>query len=107
MDERGGVYTMAVASRLTRMHPQTLRKYERAGLLRPTRQAGNRRLYSDADVRRLRWIAHLIDERGLNISGLVMVLGLVDDLDAIDPSASAGQMRLAIRVITAPARSPF
>ena len=106
MDERGGVYTMAVASRLTRMHPQTLRKYERAGLLQPARQAGNQRLYSDADVRRIRWIAYLIEDRGLNVAGLAMVLGLVDELDAIDPSASADQLRSAILEITAPTRSP-
>src|SRR6187551_3320393 len=95
-DERGGVYTMAVASRLTRMHPQTLRKYERAGLLQPARQAGNQRLYSEADLRRLRWIGYLIEEHGLNVAGLSLVLGLVDDLDAIDPSASADELRLAI-----------
>jgi MerR family transcriptional regulator/heat shock protein HspR len=105
-DERGGVYTIAVASRLTGMHPQTLRKYERAGLVEPARQGGNQRLYSDADVRRLLWIAYLVEERGLNIGGLVMVLGLVDDLDAIDPSASADQLRLAIVEITAPSRLP-
>jgi DNA-binding transcriptional MerR regulator len=107
VDERGGVYSIAVASRLTRMHPQTLRKYERAGLVEPVRQAGNQRLYSDADVRRLRWIAYLIEEHGLNIGGLVMVLGMVDDLDAIDPSASADQLRLAIGRITAPSRLPL
>jgi MerR family transcriptional regulator/heat shock protein HspR len=106
VDERGGVYTMAVASRLSRMHPQTLRKYERAGLLQPERRAGNQRLYSDADVRRLHWIAYLIDERGLNVAGLAMVLRLVDGLDAIDPSASADQVRLAIGEITAHSRLP-
>ena len=52
VDERDGVFTIAVASRLTGMHPQTLRKYERAGLLRPSRQSANQRLYSSADIER-------------------------------------------------------
>jgi hypothetical protein len=72
-DESDGLYTMAVASRLTGMHPQTLRKYERAGLIRPTRQSGNQRLYSEADVRRLRRIRYLVEVRGVNIAGLELM----------------------------------
>ena len=53
MEQHDAVYTMAVAAELSGMHPQTLRKYERAGLLRPARQAGNQRRYSRADIRRL------------------------------------------------------
>ena len=68
--EGGGLYTMAVASRLTGMHPQTLRKYERAGLITPSRQAGNQRLYSESDILRLRRIRYLVEERGVNIAGL-------------------------------------
>jgi predicted site-specific integrase-resolvase len=67
-DERDGVYTMAVAARLTGMHPQTLRKYERAGLLTPSRQQGNQRLYSAADVQRLLRIRYLVEVRGVNIA---------------------------------------
>jgi len=105
--ERDGVYAIAVASRLARMHPQTLRKYERAGLIEPARQAGNQRLYSDADLRRLHRIAYLVEERGLNIAGLVVVLEMVDGLDALEPSASADQLRLAIADITAHTRTPL
>jgi MerR family transcriptional regulator/heat shock protein HspR len=105
-DERDGVYSIAVASRLSGMHPQTLRKYERAGLVEPARQAGNQRLYSVADVRRLLRIAYLVEQRGLNISGLAVVLEIVDYLDALDPSATADEMRGAIGDITAATRLP-
>jgi MerR family transcriptional regulator/heat shock protein HspR len=88
------------------MHPQTLRKYERAGLVVPARQSGNQRLYSDADVQRLLRIGYLIEVRGLNVGGLVMVLGIVDDLDAIDLSASADQLRSTLDGITASTHPP-
>ncbi len=78
------------------MHPQTLRKYERAGLLRPARQQGNQRLYSNADVRRLRRIRHLVEDRGLNVAGLEMTLAMVDRLDALERTATRAEMRVAI-----------
>ena len=78
MDQHDAVYTMAVAARLSGMHPQTLRKYERAGLLRPARQAGNQRRYSPADIRRLHRIQFFVDERGLNVAGLALILAMID-----------------------------
>jgi MerR family transcriptional regulator/heat shock protein HspR len=96
LDEDGPVYAIAVAARLTGMHPQTLRKYERAGLLRPARQSGNQRLYSAADVRRLRRIRYLVEERGLNVAGLEMTLTIVDRLEKLERGASRSEMRSAI-----------
>jgi MerR family transcriptional regulator/heat shock protein HspR len=96
MDERDAVYTMAVASRLTGMHPQTLRKYERAGLVRPFRQRGNQRLYSDADLRRLRRIQYLVEERGLNIAGLELTLAISDRLDDVGSGATRAEMQTAL-----------
>ncbi|HET7678318.1 MAG TPA: MerR family transcriptional regulator [Candidatus Limnocylindrales bacterium] len=96
MDDREPLYAIGVAARLTRMHPQTLRKYERAGLLRPARQTGNQRLYSDADLRRLRRIRYLVEDRGLNIAGLEMTLAMIDRLDAVPPGAGVQEMRTAI-----------
>jgi len=90
------VYTMAVAARLTRMHPQTLRKYERAGLLTPSRQAGNQRLYTDGEIRRLRRIRYLVEERGLNVAGLELALAMTDRLDALGPDATRAEMQTAI-----------
>ena len=73
MDKNKGVYIMSVASELTRMHPQTLRKYERAGLVNPTR-VKTYRMYSQADIERLENIKRLVDDSGLNIAGLKMML---------------------------------
>lgn len=95
MDEHEPLYTMAVAARLTRMHPQTLRKYERAGLLRPARE-GAQRLYSAANIRRLRRIRYLVEERGLNVAGLEMTLSMTDRLDLVDAASSEGDLRTAI-----------
>ena len=95
-EERDGVYTMAVASRLTGMHPQTLRKYERAGLLTPSRQAGNQRLYSAADIERLRRIRYLVEVRGLNVAGVAVTLAVSDRLDAAGSNATATELQQAI-----------
>ena len=94
--ERDGVYTMAVAARLTGMHPQTLRKYERAGLLSPLRQGGNQRLYSVADVERLQRIRYLVDVRGLNVAGVAVTLAVSDRLDAAGPDATRAELQQAM-----------
>ena len=71
-----GVYIISVAARILEMHPQTLRKYERAGLVRPSRTGGMLRLYSEEDIARLRLIKYLVGELGLNVAGVQLVLGL-------------------------------
>ncbi len=73
-------YMISVAADLVGMHPQTLRIYEQKGLVRPKRTAGNTRLYSDADVERLRLIQRLTTELGLNLAGVELVLRLEDEL---------------------------
>ena len=79
MDDRGR-YMISVAAELVGMHPQTLRMYEQKGLVRPGRTAGNTRLYSEADLERLRLIQRLTTDFGLNLAGVEMVLGLEDQL---------------------------
>jgi MerR family transcriptional regulator/heat shock protein HspR len=74
-------YMISVAAELVGMHPQTLRIYENKGLVRPKRTAGNTRLYSDADVERLRLINRLTTELGLNLAGVERVLHLEDELN--------------------------
>jgi len=106
MDESDGLYTMAVASRITGMHPQTLRKYERAGLIRPSRQSGNQRLYSDADLRRLRRIRYLVEVRGVNIAGLELTLRMADRLDAIESDATRAQLQETIDQVADMSREP-
>jgi MerR family transcriptional regulator/heat shock protein HspR len=71
---------ISVAADLVGMHPQTLRIYEQKGLVRPQRTAGNTRLYSEADLERLRLIQQLTSELGLNLAGVEMVLRLEDQL---------------------------
>ena len=95
-EERGGVYTIAVASRLSGMHPQTLRTYERAGLLTPARQQGNQRLYSDADLERLKRIRYLVETRGVNVAGVELALSMADRLDELDMDSTQKEIRTAI-----------
>jgi MerR family transcriptional regulator/heat shock protein HspR len=104
--ERGGVYTIAVASRLTGMHPQTLRKYERAGLLKPSRQQGNQRLYSDADVERLRRIRYLVETRGVNVAGVELALSMADRLDELDSDSTHMEAQAAIDEASDMSREP-
>jgi MerR family transcriptional regulator/heat shock protein HspR len=79
MDERPR-YMISVAAELVGMHPQTLRIYEDKGLIRPQRTAGNTRLYSEADLVRLRLIQSLTTELGLNLAGVEHVLRLQDEV---------------------------
>src|SRR4051794_33105984 len=79
MDQRP-IYMISVAADLVGMHPQTLRIYEQKGLVRPQRTRGNTRLYSEADIERLRLINRLTTELGLNLAGVEHVLRLEDQL---------------------------
>ena len=80
MDDKGR-YMISVAADLVGMHPQTLRMYEAKGLVRPGRTPGGTRLYSDADIDRLRLIHRLTTELGLNLAGVEHVLRLQDELN--------------------------
>jgi MerR family transcriptional regulator, heat shock protein HspR len=73
-------YMISVAAELVGMHPQTLRIYESKGLIRPKRTAGNTRLYSEADLERLRLIQQLTNDLGLNLAGVEQVLRLQDEV---------------------------
>ena len=79
MDDRPR-YMISVAAELVGMHPQTLRMYEQKGLVRPQRTAGNTRLYSDADVERLKLVQRLTTELGLSLAGVERVLTMQDEL---------------------------
>jgi MerR family transcriptional regulator, heat shock protein HspR len=80
-DDQHPRYMISVAAELVGMHPQTLRIYEAKGLVRPKRTPGNTRLYSEADLDRLRLIQRLTTELGLNLAGVETVLRLEDELD--------------------------
>ena len=74
------IYMISVAAELVGVHPQTLRLYENKGLVRPKRTPGGTRLYSEADVERLRIVQRLTTEVGLNLAGVELVLRLEDEL---------------------------
>ena len=75
-----GVYIISVAARILEMHPQTLRKYERLGLINPGRTIGMLRLYSRDDIRKVRLIQHLVNNLGMNLAGVEHTLGMVESL---------------------------
>ena len=79
MRKAQGLYIISVAAQILEMHPQTLRKYERAGFVEPPRM-GTLRLYSEEDIARLRLIKHLVDEMGLNLAGVELALELTSKL---------------------------
>jgi MerR family transcriptional regulator, heat shock protein HspR len=97
MDDRPR-YMISVAADLVGMHPQTLRIYESKGLIRPKRTAGNTRLYSEADVERVRLIHQLTNELGLNLAGVEQVLRLQDEVQRMSRQVDRLQreMRAAI-----------
>lgn len=80
-DYDDAVYVISIASELAGMHPQTLRAYERKGLISPARTEGNTRRYSRRDVERLRFIQHLTQEQGLNLAGVELVLHMGEQLE--------------------------
>jgi MerR family transcriptional regulator, heat shock protein HspR len=93
-DQQQGLYIISVAARLAQVHPQTLRLYERKGLLHPERTPKNRRRYSDEDIVRLRRIQELTQVEGLNLSGVRKVLEMEDELATLRERVLAMQGEL-------------
>ena len=82
-DPEQGLYIISVAASLAEVHPQTLRTYERRGLLSPERTPKNRRRYSDSDISRLHRIQELTQNEGLNLSGVRKVLEMEDEMTSL------------------------
>lgn len=74
------IYVISIAARMLGVHQQTLRYYERAGIVEPQRTRGNIRMYSNADIQRIRTIQRLIDELGVNLAGVDVILRMSDQL---------------------------
>ena len=97
-----GLYVTSVAAKLLDMHPQTLRKYERVGFIVPVRSGGMHRLYSEADITRLKMIKYLVEDVGLNLAGVEMALTLRAELlkmleaDSSDDSETGQQVQSGI-----------
>lgn len=79
------LYFISMAARMLGMHPQTLRKYERLGLIQPSRTIGSMRLYSRDEMERLRAIKHLVDEAGINLAGVQRLLSVAEIVQRMRP----------------------
>jgi MerR family transcriptional regulator, heat shock protein HspR len=95
------LYLISMAAERLGMHPQTLRKYERLGLIQPSRAIGSMRLYSREELERLRLIKHLVDELGINLAGVQRLLSIAEVVHRIQPlmdedalSTGAGRRQL-------------
>jgi MerR family transcriptional regulator/heat shock protein HspR len=86
-----------MAARLLDMHPQTLRKYERLGLVRPTRTIGSIRVYSHDELERLRLIKHLVDDGGINLAGVQRLLSIAEAVQRLRPLVSQAPERPDVR----------
>jgi len=75
------VYYISVVAEMVEIHPQTLRMYERMGLITPCRTRNNIRLYSEADVQRVRRIQHLTQELGINLAGVELIFSLLQEME--------------------------
>ncbi|HKH23538.1 MAG TPA: helix-turn-helix transcriptional regulator [Solirubrobacterales bacterium] len=95
IDQDRGVFMISVAAELAEMHPQTLRMYEARGLITPKRSPKNTRLYSQADVERLRRIQQMTSEEGLNLAGVETVLDLERRLERMRAEMSRMRERAA------------
>jgi MerR family transcriptional regulator/heat shock protein HspR len=81
------LFFISMAAQLLGMHPQTLRKYERLGLVQPTRTVGSMRVYTREELDRLRLIKHLVDEVGINLAGVQRLLSIADVVERMRPLA--------------------
>ena len=79
------LYLISMAARMLGMHPQTLRKYERLGLVQPTRTIGSMRLYSRDELDRLKVIKRLVDDGGINLAGVQRLLSIAEVVTRIRP----------------------
>jgi len=79
------LFLISMAARMLEMHPQTLRKYERLGLIHPSRTLGSMRLYSRDEIERLRLIKQLVDEAGINLAGVQRLLSIAEVVQRIRP----------------------
>jgi MerR family transcriptional regulator/heat shock protein HspR len=102
MTQEHELYFISMAARELGMHPQTLRKYERLGLVQPTRTIGSVRVYSRSEIDRLRLIKRLVDEAGINLAGVQRLLDVADIVRRMRPMVSdetlgrqVGRRRLA------------
>jgi MerR family transcriptional regulator, heat shock protein HspR len=91
-------YIISVAARLVDLHPQTLRHYESIGLVNPRRSGGNIRLYSQRDIDRVRKIARLMDDLGVNLAGVEIIMHMGERLEKLQSELDAVQRDVDARL---------
>ena len=96
------LFFISMAARMLGMHPQTLRKYERLGLIQPTRTIGSMRLYSRDELERLKLIKRLVDDGGINLAGVQRLLSIAE---VVQRHAAADARRGALAARRAAPRS--
>ena len=84
-EDTADVFFISMAAQMLGMHPQTLRKYERLGLVQPSRTIGSMRVYSKDELERLRMIKHLVEELGINLAGVQRLLSIAEVMQRIRP----------------------
>ncbi len=82
--DREPCYVISIAARMIGVHAQTLRYYERAGIIEPSRSQGNQRLYSERDIARLQQIKTLVDDLGINLAGVEIILRLTKRISEME-----------------------
>ena len=103
-DDDQPIYVISIAARLVGMHQQTLRYYERAGLLEPKRTGGNIRMYSNSDIERIRQIQRWIDDFGVNLAGAEIMMRMSSQIRALQEELAATRAELdRIRATRLPA----
>ena len=88
-------FVISVAARLLNVHPQTLRYYERAGLIAPSRSRGNIRLYSTRDIERAQQIKRLIEDLGVNLAGVEVIMKLTERMREMEQEIESLRGQLA------------
>ena len=103
--DREPCYVISVAARLVSVHPQTLRYYERLGLVEPTRSQGNLRMYSPRDIERLHYVKRLINDLGVNLAGVEVIMHMTEKMAQMEREmedvrqgfeAEIGRLRMAL-----------
>ena len=94
MDRNEPIYVISVAAKLCELHPQTLRMYERIGLSRPARISDKNRMYSEADIERLRQIQRLTQDMGVNLAGVEVILDLLEKMQRLKETMDEEMERL-------------
>jgi len=93
------VYLISVAARMCGLHPQTLRLYERMGLIQPYRVGNSKRLYSEADIARLRRIQRLTQQMGVNLAGVEIILRLLERIEQMNREMSELVTQTNMRIL--------